>query len=122
MGNHHNQKTNKCPIGYGDCDDDTDCVREDPKVRGLCSQRRDLDNIDVCITDIDPCGGVKGATGTLCVVMTAVGVDFHAHQESGLANNLFLGGSILVLGSLAGYYMMRSKKGDEHRALLEEEL
>merc|ERR1712176_1169050 len=117
--NYHGQTTPACPIGYGDCDDDEDCLREG-SVYGLCSQQRDLDNIDVCITDLDPCGGVKGATGTMCVVMTAVGMNYHASAETG-HHNVFLGGAILIFGSLAGYYMMSSKKGDDHRALLEEE-
>ena len=60
-------------------DNDDECSGE-----GLCSQQRDLDNIDVCITDLDPCGGVKGATGTMCVVMTAVGVDYQANVECNL--------------------------------------
>lgn len=55
--------------------------------------------------------------------MSAVGVDYHAHAKSGIAHNLFLGGSILVFGSLAGYYMCRKQRGgDEYRGLLEEEL
>merc|ERR1719499_1523061 len=118
--NHHKQTTPACPIGYGDCDNDTDCLREGD-VYGVCSQQRDLDNIDVCITDLDPCGGVKGATGTMCVVMTAVGMDYHSSAKAG-HSNLFLGAAVLALGSFAGYSMMKSKKGDEHRALLEEEL
>jgi len=117
---YHDQSDPLCPIGYGDCDDDTDCLR-DGNVYGLCSQQRDLDNIDVCITDLDPCGGVMGATGTMCVVMTAVGMNYHASAETG-HHNLFLGGAILMFGSVAGYYLMRPSKGEEHRALLEEEL
>jgi len=118
---HHKQEKPLCPVNYGDCDHDDDCSKENG-LRGLCSQRRDLDNIDVCIVDLDPCGETKGATGPLCVVMTAVGMDYHAHAQSGLAHNLFLGGSILTLGGLVGYYLFKEKKGEEHRALLEEEL
>jgi len=117
---YHDQKEPLCPVNYGDCDDDSDCSKEHH--RGLCSQQRDLDNIDVCIVDLDPCGGKLGASGPLCVVMTAVGMDYEAHAESGLAHNLFLGGSILTLGGVVGYYLFRPRKGDEHRALLEEEL
>jgi len=56
-----------------------------------------------------------------CIVMEAVGVNYHASAATG-HHNFFVGGAILVFGSLAGYYLMRPKKGDEHRALLEEEL
>ena len=74
-------------------DDDDDCSKENG-LRGLCGQQRDLDNIDVCITDLDPCGGVKGATGTLCVVMTAVGVDYHANVNCNIFHK-YIGNSII---------------------------
>jgi len=118
---HHGQDADNvaCPIGYGDCDHDDECLVNDD-VYGLCSQQRDLDNIDLCIVDLDPCGDVDGATGTLCVVMTAVGMDYKAHSKSGTLNSLFFGGAVVILGGLAGYYVMSRKKGEEHRALLDE--
>jgi len=118
--NHHNLRLGRCPIGYGDCNNDGECTQETGA--GLCSQQRDLDNIDLCIIDLDPCGDVKGATGTMCYVWTAVGGDFHNTTNSHIASRLFFGGALLALGTLAGFYLTRSSKGEEHRYLLEEEI
>jgi hypothetical protein len=118
---HHNQRNGKCPIGYGDCNNDDECTKEGPKP-GLCSQQRDLDNIDLCITDLDPCGGAVGATGTMCYVWTAVGGDFQNDSNTHIASRLFFGGALLALGTLAGFYLTRGSKGEEHRYLLEEEI
>merc|ERR1712113_330107 len=118
---HHNQKTNKCPIGYGDCNNDLECYRENG-VHGVCSQRRDLDNVDLCIIDMDPCINEFGVANALCCAMEAVGVSYHETSSHAVAKRLFFGGSILALGTLVGYYLTRSKKGEEHRYLLEAEL
>jgi hypothetical protein len=85
-----------------------------------------LDNIDVCIEDVDPCGAIFGdakySTGIGCVVLEAVGVDYEKHV-SGSGFSIFIGGSFVVLGALVGYYVSsRRKVQGEYKALLEEEL
>jgi hypothetical protein len=121
--NHHNQRNPKCPIGYGDCNNDDECTKENG-VRGLCSQRRDLDNVDLCIIDVDPCDcyDLIGATGAMCRVWTAVGGDFETATNTHIASRMFMGGMLLALGTFTGLYLCRGQKGEEHRYLLEEEL
>lgn len=121
---HHDQLEAKCPIGYGDCDHDDECIAKPGKYEGVCGQRRDLDNIDVCIIDLDPCYNHKDefVSGTMCSVVTAVGVNYDEAVASGTASRIFIGGSVLIFGVLAGYHMCKTAKGDEYKHLLEEEL
>jgi len=105
-----------CPLGYGDCDHDDECDSQ------ICAQKRDLDNIDVCIEDIDPCNE-NYATGIACVVLEAVGVDYKEAVKTGSATSMFVGGSIMILGAVLGYYYCKNRKANnEYQALLEEEL
>jgi len=116
---YHKQLTGTCPIGYGDCNHDYDCYQENG-VDGVCANKRDLDNIDICIIDQDPCITVNGVQNAMCCVMEAVGVSYHDKSSSGVAKRMFFSGSILAFGTLLGYFITRNRKGEEHRWLLDE--
>merc|ERR1711978_104822 len=121
---HHKQTDGKCPVNYGDCNLDSECNQENYNT-AVCSQNRDLNKIDVCIVDLDPCTEL-GAVGPLCIVKDLgkkVGIDYNTIRDAGLVRTLFFGGSILTLGSIMGYYVCKNRKAnEEYRALLEEEL
>jgi len=124
----HDLTSKRCPVGYGDCDSDDDCHVDPRGNTAVCSQQRDLNNIDVCIVDVDPCtcdelfGNEKYYTGIGCVVLEAVGVDYKKHVH-GKGTSIFIGGSFVLLGALVGYHFCSSRKIDgEYKALLEEEL
>jgi hypothetical protein len=119
----------KCPLSYGDCDHDTECAGDNTN----CGNKRDLDNIDVCIEDIDPCEGQEFATGIACRLYEAannmmpwsessVGHSYHQSVSSGAGSSLFIAGSIVILGAVLGYRFCSTQKGDEYTYLLEEEL
>jgi hypothetical protein len=116
---YHGLRDTLCPIHYGDCDKDVDC-HDGPNGEGFCSATRDLNNIDICIEDIDPCDE-KFATGTLCTVLSAVGVDYRTAAAHGQTAGMFLGGSIIVLGALFGYRYMKGGNKDEYSYLLQED-
>jgi hypothetical protein len=116
---HHGQTTGRCPIGYGDCNHDIDCVAENG-VDVVCAQKRDVDNIDLCIVDADPCITEEGVANAMCCVFEAVGVSYHDKSSSGVAKRTFLAGSFLALGTILGYYLTRKTKTEEHMWLLEE--
>jgi len=119
--NHHGLRNAKCPIGYGDCNHDRECTKEG-KYEGVCSQNRDLDNIDLCIIDMDPCIEETGVAYVLCCAQLAVGAEYHPETNNHIASRLFFGGAIAVLGVLTGYYFCTRQKGEEHRYLLEDDL
>jgi hypothetical protein len=124
---YHNLNSKRCPVGYGDCDRDDECHDSPRGKEAFCSQRRDLDNIDVCIEDVDPCGDIFGddkfSTGIGCVVLEAVGVDYQKHVQGASGTSMFIGSSFIILGALVGYHFCARRKIDgEYKALLEEEL
>jgi hypothetical protein len=117
---HDQEGQAKCPIGYGDCNHDKECVTTKSGVEGVCSQQRDLDNVDLCIVDMDPCLNEEGLAYALCCAQIAVGVEYNPETHSSHLGRLFFGSSVLILGALTGYYMCSKQKGEEHRYLLED--
>jgi len=118
---YHDLRDLKCPLGYGDCDRDSECHFKNTAGDTVCSQKRDLDNIDVCIEDIDPCSEMY-ATGIACRVLTAVGVDYKSTVEDGSVTSMLVGGSFLIFGALLGYHFCKRSKGGDYQPLLEEEI
>merc|ERR1712113_538158 len=118
---YHDLRDAKCPLGYGDCDRDSECHHKRYSGDTVCSQQRDLNKIDVCIEDIDPCDDTY-ASGVACMVLTAVGVDYKATVKDGSAASMFVGGSFMIMGVLLGYHFCKKRKGGDYQPLLEEEI